>query len=349
MFGRVLSFECRSYFRSKGFYVLAAVLLVLLVGVTLGCRFSEEDGAGEVYGVEAYSSREELIEHIEAGKERIAALEEWLRLSEGDLTVSPGVRKKMETELAQERQTLSVMSVLYEKHIAYEDCCAYLGAFGTAVQTKLPVSVLSLALCAGFGVIVLYFSAHIAVAASSEYREGQARLTMLLPHGRIVYALARLFSRLVTGVCLLAGYAVLSALFLACVSGTGGRLIAASAHSALALGFAETALLMTALYLFALAAFGVLAFSLAQLCRRPLPALLFTGLAAAAGRLVLPVELLLGEAAVSKFLPVCAFYLDGAFLSVTALPVWANVLLSAAFCGALLLAALLRLKYTDIR
>ena len=106
---------------------------------------------------------------------------------------------------------------------------------------------------------------------------------------------------------------------------------------------------MTALYLYALAAFGIFAFSLAQLCRRPLPALLFTGLAAAAGRLALPVELLLGEAAVSKFLPVCAFYLDGAFLSVTALPVWANVLLSAAFCGALLLAALLRLKYTDIR
>ena len=206
MFGRVLSFECRSYFRSKGFYVLAAVLLVLLVGVTLGCRFSKEDvllvgvtlgcrfskedGAGEVYGVEAYSSREELIEHIEAGKERIAALEEWLRLSEDDLTVSSGVRKDMETELAQERQTLSVMSVLYEKHIAYEDCCAmsvlyekriayedccaYLGAFGTAVQTKLPVSVLSLVLLAGFGVIVLYFSAHIAVAAASEYREGQA-------------------------------------------------------------------------------------------------------------------------------------------------------------------------------
>ena len=130
MFGRVLSFECRSYFRSKGFYVLAAVLLVLLVGVTLGCRFSEESGAGEVYGVEAYSSREELLEHIEAGKEHIAALEEWLHLSEDDLTVSSGVRKEMETELAQARQTLSVMSVLYEKHIAYEDCCAYLGAFG---------------------------------------------------------------------------------------------------------------------------------------------------------------------------------------------------------------------------
>ena len=62
-----------------------------------------------------------------------------------------------------------------------------------------------------------------------------------------------------------------------------------------------------------------------------------------------PVELLLGEASASKFLPVFAFFLDSAFLSVTALPVWANVLLSAAFCGALLLAALLRLKYTDIR
>lgn len=61
MFGRVLSFECKSYFRSKGFLALAAVLLVLLVGVTLGCRFSEEGGAGEVYGMEAYSSREELL------------------------------------------------------------------------------------------------------------------------------------------------------------------------------------------------------------------------------------------------------------------------------------------------
>ena len=53
MFGRLLSFECRSYFRSKGFYVLAVVLLVLLVGVTLGCRFSGVSGAGVGCGVGA--------------------------------------------------------------------------------------------------------------------------------------------------------------------------------------------------------------------------------------------------------------------------------------------------------
>lgn len=347
MISAMMKFELKNFVRSKGFWVLTAVLGALLVLVSVVCSgFSETPR--DVYGVTKYSSREELEQHIEDTSKRIAQTEEWLERSEGDLSISEQIRQEQKLLLSEQKRTLRVMTLLWEHEIPYDEIGEYIGTFRVTPRASNATSVLALSLLAGYLVICLFFAVKISIKAPAEFQEGQVRLTALLPRGRTYYFVTRLLSVLFTSLVTMIGYTLVAALLILCVFGAKGYLIVATPSFSSALNFGTTAVTLFSVYLFPLVSLSVLAFALSLLIRRVLPSFTVTVAVFLCGKIAVPIELLTGTLTVSNYLFPCAFFLDHSFLGVSANPIWADLLISVGICVFLVAISLYRLKHSDI-
>lgn len=349
MISAILKVELKHFVRSKGFWILAAFLGLLLAIISVVfASFSEDNPPHDVYGVENYSSRDELARRMEDTSELIAQTEEWLALSEGDLSISESTRQEQARWLSEQKRTLQVLTLLWENNISYEEIGEYIGSFQAVPRASNATSVLALSLIVGCSMICLFSAAKITIKVPAEFQEGQVRLTTLLPRGRTYYFVTRWLSILLTGLITMIGYTLAAALIMLCVFGAKGYLIVAAPTYAAALNFGTTVLSLFFVYLFLLVSFSAFAFALSLLIRRVLPSFTAAAIVFLCGKIAVPIELLTGEIKISNYLFPCAFFADNSFLGVSANPIWANLLILVGICLGLGAISLFCLKHRDI-
>ena len=349
MISAIMKFELKNFVRSKGFWVLTFVLgMLLVIFSVVFAGFTEDLPPHDIYGVEKYTSREELNQLIDETNEWIAQTEEWLKISEGDLSISEGTRQEQKLLLSEQKRTLRLMSLLSENNIAYDEIGEYIGTFQVAPRASNATSVLALSLIVGYLVICLFFAVKITIKTPAEFQEGQVRLTTLLPRGRTYYFVTRLLAVLLTSLITMIGYTLVAALLILCVFGAKGYLVIATPSFSSALNFGTTAITLFSVYLFPLVSFSAFAFALSLLIRRVLPSFTATIAVFICGKIAVPIELLTGKLTASNYLFPCAFFLDNSFLGLGANPIWANILISVGICVFLVVISLFRLKHSDI-
>ncbi len=346
---RWLGYPCRRALRSKFLWSAAILLLLLAAAACAWCRFAPaEEPSGEyksVYGILEYESPEELAAQI-------ASAEEALRLEQQDLEEAIAKNLYSDAQIASSEQNirqmqtmLRAMRVLYEEKISYASAVQY-GDFdrengaSVAVLLFLPVSAVLGGICA----------ARIALKIPSERKDGQAKLTFLLPVGKVRYAAGLAFAEFAGFALLTVAFALflLPSLYLFLGTGSAYVLVATSrtaflltvpAAVFLSLGFAL-------FYLFCCAAVGFIA---SLLLKSPVASLLITLAVWLSGYLVFLGGTMVGSRPIFlQWLLSCAVRPEFAFFSQSG-AVWISVLVALAYLIPLGILALVRFHAEDIR
>ncbi len=318
----ILKFKLKTYFKSKSFLCLIAVLIVLSA-IIIGTVYVDGDGGGRfIYGVEPYDNFEELQNRIERTEKFILKTEEWLKAAEGDLSIPESVFEAYRSSVFWEKRNLNVMRALKNGSIEAVKAGQYPSITNMQPTKSNPASVLGLMLTVGFTVICIYFAVRTALIYPSESKGGQIKLTFLTPYGRISYFLSRIFSELVLAAIVLFGFAIFSAILCACFFGVEGYLIIATATYALTANFGISLIMISGIYLFTLCALCAFSAALSIFIKRRILTFAVVSVLAFLGKTLVPLtELFGGKIGVGNYIPPLCLFADNVFSSGTS-SVW---------------------------
>lgn len=343
---KILKFQLKTYFKSKSFLCVVAVLLIF-AAIIIGAVYSDEDTDGRfIYDVKPFKSMEELQKEIESSEKFILEMEEWLIASEGDLSISESVFETYRSQLSAERLRLNVMYTLRNVNGVADE---YPKVTNMQSTKNNPAGVLGFMLTVGFTIICIYFAVRTALIYPTEAKGGQIKLTFLTPYGRIFYYLSRIASELVLGAIVLFGYAIITSLACMCFLGASGHLIIATSDLGLAVNFGVSLFLILGIYLFTLCALCVFSATLSIFIKKRILTFAVVSVLALLSKTLVPlIELFGSKTDTLNYIPPLCFFSDNAFTSGTGNSVWLCIVIGGISSLALLIVSLGFLKRRDI-
>jgi len=338
--------ELKRIYKSPLFIAIVIILLCLIIFGTIyiNINISKYDGTNKIiYGITKYESFEELEQRIIDEKESLTIEQQMLKE-----TLSYDIQDKDIIKVKQDRisymeTNINAMSLLLEKRINFENVKAYRDfniKNGTSVMMSFNLII---------AIIIFIISAiKIAIIIPSEIKEGQSKLTLTLPIGRINYALYKLVANLIFLLSLLIFFSVFSAIVCAIFFPVKDVFILfASPYQAICLSFMPSMFLQLAFSIITLIAVSLISFSISLLFRNQIVSLLLTLLFGLWG-LVLDLFNNIISGNFIKYLLSYNLHIDKIFYNQTANPIWISALILVIYLGTILILSLLKFKKQDI-
>lgn len=345
---KFIKFELKRAVTSKTFLSLFVGLVMTALAISVYCAANGDDPSAEkqvLYGVAYYETFEELSQQIETTKAALKAEEN--ELTEGiangslnDLQIAAAERNIQYLET-----NISVMTVLSENSVPFDHATAYRN-FNVKNGASVAITILSIS----WSVVGLFAALKISCNIPSELKEGQAKLSFVLPVGKTRYALARYAADTLKFVLL---YAVLAIIVLLCsvlfFEPDGYYTIAATGSAALLLSTPAAVLLSLGFGLFYLIACSAIGYIVSLLIHNNVAALPVTAFVCLSGYLIEAVDRgIYGTITFSKYLLPCTLNIDKVFYAAETNPVWVAVLITLAYLIPAFIISLMKFKQSDL-
>lgn len=345
---KFIKFELKRAVTSKWFLILFVGLAVMALAISVYCVMNRDDssaGKQVLYGVAYYETFEELSQQIETTKEALKAEEN--ELTEGiangslnDLQIAAAERNIQYLET-----NISVMTVLLENSISFDHATAYHN-FNVKNGASVAITILFIS----WIIVGLFAALKISCNIPSELKEGQAKLSFVLPIGKTRYSLARYAADTLKFILL---YIVLAIIVLICsvifFEPSGYYTVAAVGSAALLLSPPAAVFLSLGFGLFYIIACSAIGYIVSLLIHNNVASLLVTAFVCLSGYLIEAVDRgIYGTITFSKYLLPCTLNIDKVFYAAEANSVWVAILITLAYLIPFFIVSLIKFKHTDL-
>lgn len=338
--------EIKRLFTHPAFITLAAVFFMLTLIASV-YYFSTEEGnsaAEMVYGVSEYENFDELRERITASQTALAeqnkALESAILAGASDFRLT-----QMRNNISYLETNIHTMKLLLDNELPF-DCALQYGNFDRSNGAGAVAAFIQIAALA----ISLIVAVIMALMIPSEIKDGQAKLTLALPVGRMKYVLYKFSVRMMFVVVAFVAYVLLamsvSAIFFPVWE---VYIIMASTDGAICLSYVSAALLQTTFSLVTIVGCGLIGFAVSLLSGNKVASLLITLAACFSGKLFELIERMLNSGfKFTNYLLPCNLGIDRIFTDFNANPVWLALIVIAVYGFVLFAAGIFRFRRRDI-